>query len=214
MSRSDLVYVIMEFKQDDCDQNQACASVRHRGHQSLPSTPEEVENLEFEQQLSAKLDTLSISPARQSRRNSQILNPYHCRRQERDDFRPRACSMPSQFKQYKKIKHNEEFSPEFQRVRSFSISGKGILNRGDSFKRVNRCASGDMHSSVISEGSSVDSTQTNCTVLVMGPTGVGKSSLIQQFTTSEYTGGEDISLAGKPASTPYIIMVATFTIYI
>ena len=97
--------------------------------------------------------------------------------------------------------------PDIYRVRTFSTSSKGIINRGDSFKRRAGSQQGSLHdinktrnSSVNSVGSSLASGDSNLepccyNVLLMGPNGVGKTSLIQQFRTSEYMGNEDVNLS-------------------
>ena len=106
------------------------------------------------------------------------------------------------------------------RVRSFSTSGKTVVNRGDSFKS---CTTSSGHASICdstcsitvddsyynqSRTSSVSSAddRSDCSsynippqmykVLMLGTHGVGKSSLAQQFTTSEYMGHVE-TLPGK-----------------
>ena len=154
-------------------------------------------------------------------------------------FRPRTRSMPSRSRatklQHKSFTVAEGYlvaSGEFRhqgilntgddleteaiyRVRSFSTSGKTVINRGDSFKS---CTTSSGHasiggsvtsipgedsyftqsrtSSVSSQGDKSDSSSCGIPppmykVLMLGTHGVGKSSLAQQFTTSEYMGHVD-----------------------
>jgi Rad/Gem-related GTP binding protein 1 len=110
------------------------------------------------------------------------------------------------------------------RVRTFSTSARGIINRGDSFKRrsgvlqppsmesvqLQQQATGEEDVqrertwSNTSQGSSAGSAASSCgtppvhRVVVMGARGVGKTSIIQQFMTSEYMGNADASLGEFP----------------
>ncbi len=102
---------------------------------------------------------------------------------------------------------------EFHRVRSFTTTPKGVvLNRGDSLKKTKHSSS---HGSLDSAGSgplglrgrtsSNASQESGSTisetsppddppiynVLMLGSTGTGKSSITQQFMTSEYVGPDD-----------------------
>ena len=202
---------------DDFEEFQAKAFTRHRGRRSsrsLPSTPKGVYSPNYEKQLANKLDNVSVSEVMRRRKNLNDSHfqqrSYSCkqRRFNNHEFRPRTSSMPSRVKRPSTLilkpadrdDSEEDVFHEVQRVRTFSSSEKGgIVNRGDSFKRKTgrSSAAGSRQSSVTSQGSSVCSTEEPCTVLIMGPTGVGKSSLIQQFTTSEYMGGEDASMDGE-----------------
>ncbi|XP_054288938.1 ras-related protein Rap1-like [Macrosteles quadrilineatus] len=85
---------------------------------------------------------------------------------------------------------------EYCTVRHFSISGRKVVNRGDSFK-VKRSTSGHSVTSMESSGGEVDSPprrspvpqatlQGAYEVAVIGASSVGKNSLISQFMTSEY----------------------------
>ena len=102
-------------------------------------------------------------------------------------------------------------------VRNFSTSSKGIVNRGDSFKRKNRSnsdltagASNGSTGSISSTVGKVSPIERNMRmrdrdrrveelkaavhkVLMLGDHGVGKSALLQQFMTSEYMGAVDAS---------------------
>lgn len=96
-----------------------------------------------------------------------------------------------------------EENTEFYLVRTFSTSKKGLINRGDSFKRrktpiaSNGCgpeeAGGDCLRATenLSHASSVGSLDSHSEppihrVMMLGSHGVGKSSLLQQFTSSDY----------------------------
>ena len=83
-------------------------------------------------------------------------------------------------------------------VRNFAISSKGIVNRGDSFKRKsNQSVCSEPPEAEVGDqskqgngGSSVGSGGAPFmnSVLVLGCHGVGKTALLQQFMTSEYMG--------------------------
>jgi len=88
----------------------------------------------------------------------------------------------------------------YVRVRSFSTSSRGVKNRGDSFKRRQQRSSSS--SSSFGESNAINgnssSTKTNgvssasvaeMKVVVVGDVGVGKRSIVSQFTTSEYMHG-------------------------
>ena len=91
-------------------------------------------------------------------------------------------------------------------VRSFVTSPKGLVNRGDSFKR--KPSDSTKHSTSGGIGPSTGSTTRKHTrsplsrvlshekphnVLIMGERSVGKTSLVTQFMTSEYLAGLDTS---------------------
>lgn len=125
------------------------------------------------------------------------------------EFRERTFSSPRQC-------HKGEFFPIFQkrpspvenedvmRMRTFTIDSKGYLvNRGDSFRcRSNTAGSGSVPCSNNSKSSSSYSSRCQSplpeppisptpdipkyNILVLGIEGVGKTSVINQFTTSEF----------------------------
>ena len=152
--------------------------------------------------------------------------------EDEDEMRPRTSSMPSKgnirrpqsLKVRTTYSHNQtpddgvEQDPcPFYRVRSFTSSSKGIINRGDSFKRRRRLGTSDASVDSIdscpdrlkhtwstqsqgSRGSSVSSTVDYDTpasyrVIILGAIGVGKTALIRQFKTSDYMGNADTSLS-------------------
>ncbi|XP_022246276.1 uncharacterized protein LOC106462886 [Limulus polyphemus] len=95
---------------------------------------------------------------------------------------------------------------DFQRLRNFSVTSKGLINRGDSFR--NKSRSSHSESSIASQYyfsttpirssrshlplptpqvfPEIDTDIERHKVLVVGASEVGKSSLTTQFTTSEY----------------------------
>ena len=118
-----------------------------------------------------------------------------------EDMRPRAKSFPGKnhLKRPDKLKLEPGFQSglgqdDWQRIRHFVITPKGIINCGDSF-RSKSCSSS--LKSLASNGSgtgslgsacsvtSHDPQQTNYRVLILGAAGVGKTTLSQQFLTSE-----------------------------
>ena len=108
-----------------------------------------------------------------------------------------------------------------RRVRSFKTTSKGgVVNRGDSYKKrphkdrnlscvglvydenLDPTANGQTVDSMKNEiaiqiktaDGNVSSASSSYTVVVLGPPGVGKTSLTSQFMTSEYIGVTDNSL--------------------
>ncbi|XP_076325242.1 GTP-binding protein GEM-like [Tachypleus tridentatus] len=90
---------------------------------------------------------------------------------------------------------------DYQRLRNFSITPKGLINRGDSFRSKSHSSQ-----SVSSSGSQLPSAEITgeaheapslptirYRVVVLGCPEVGKSCLITQFTTSEYICAYDAS---------------------
>ncbi|XP_061197801.1 GTP-binding protein GEM-like [Saccostrea echinata] len=92
----------------------------------------------------------------------------------------------------------------FQRVRSFKVTSKGLVNHGDSFRNKNRGrtlpSSGsfklDKKQPLPSETSNdTDSYSSSANeyfrIAILGAHSVGKTTLMNQFMTSEYIGGQD-----------------------
>ncbi|XP_013775476.1 GTP-binding protein Rit1-like [Limulus polyphemus] len=120
-------------------------------------------------------------------------------------FRARLASYPSDVSKLQDPRFSSLVGDDgcYQRLRNFSITSKGVVNRGDSFRsslynlsphrsqshlsfdgKDNFCSvSTPAHSS--SDGMS-ELFGATCKVLVIGSSEVGKSLLAQQFTTSEY----------------------------
>ncbi len=164
------------------------------------------------------------------RRTRRTLHPeLNLDNEDSDGMRPRTASMPSKGNHVRRPQslkvrptHSQGQTPveggaqdpcPFYRVRSFTSSSKGIVNRGDSFKRKKRLATSDASVDSIdstgdrlrhtwstqsqgSRGSSVSSTvdadvPASHRVVILGATGVGKTAVVQQFKTSDYMGNVD-----------------------
>ncbi|XP_062574257.1 GTP-binding protein RAD-like [Saccostrea cucullata] len=94
----------------------------------------------------------------------------------------------------------------FQRVRSFKMTSKGLINHGDSIRNKNRSTSASRSSSLkdnrrkrMASNDSCDtcSSLSSCSggyyrVSILGTHSVGKTAIMNQFMTSEYTGGLDL----------------------
>nr|XP_036218874.1 putative GPI-anchored protein pfl2 isoform X1 [Bactrocera oleae]XP_036218875.1 putative GPI-anchored protein pfl2 isoform X1 [Bactrocera oleae]XP_036218876.1 putative GPI-anchored protein pfl2 isoform X1 [Bactrocera oleae] len=153
-------------------------------------------------------------------------SPHHSRSQSvktpgsRASGRPNQLCLPQQRSRVASMP-NTGVEEEYYRLRHFSITGKGVVNRGDSLKsRRSRS-----NNSVASSNSSTEhltaaqipapnSARTSATcslassresstsnpgsgpyrVLMLGGPAVGKSSLVSQFMTSEYLHAYDTSI--------------------
>ncbi len=110
-------------------------------------------------------------------------------------------------------RQQQETGGQVYRVRSFITSPKGIINRGDSYRLRSFASNCSLESTASSPGGgymrafslashgsySTGSSMENpegptYRVLVMGSGGTGKTTLIQQFMTSEYLGNMENSL--------------------
>lgn len=100
----------------------------------------------------------------------------------------------------------ESSQDTFQRVRSFKMTSKGLVNHGDSLRNKSKSKTSSRSSSLkdnrrqrISSDTSDDtcSSVSSCSggyyrVVILGSPSVGKTALMNQFMTSEYTGGLDL----------------------
>ncbi|XP_021342146.1 uncharacterized protein LOC110442729, partial [Mizuhopecten yessoensis] len=160
---------------------------------------------------------LNVSPRPRSRSSSVKKSKKKNLEAFDLDIRPRTSSLPTK-NTYKKpnlgsLRHTSEGcgdddDPDFYRLRTFELTSKGIVNRGDSLRSrsTNSIMSSGSEmgclsrtSSSLSQGSFGNSTGSGGAVvpfrvLVVGPEGTGKSCMVRQFTTSEYLGGFDTSL--------------------
>lgn len=130
---------------------------------------------------------------------------------------PRRNSMPDTGgKDLLSVREGANGEP-LRRVRSFKMTSKGIVNRGDTFRESNTSLASDgsfseqtfhvnrhrqrvpSESENVDPGDDVDSaTSTSIPnvyrVALCGSVGVGKTALVNQFKTSEYMGGFEISI--------------------
>ena len=129
-----------------------------------------------------------------------------------DDIRPRTCSMPTRntIKRPGCLTHTAlhlDVDSELYTLRSFATTSKGVVvNRGDSLRSRSSnsvYSSGSelcplspesRTSSSISRESIGAVADSTFRVAVLGASGVGKTAITQQFTTSEYLGGFDTSV--------------------
>ncbi|KAG6443681.1 hypothetical protein O3G_MSEX002961 [Manduca sexta] len=125
--------------------------------------------------------------------------------------RARVASMP-----------NTGVEEEYYRLRHFSITGKGVVNRGDSL-RSRRSRSNTSVASSASSTEAANRASAPCSlassrdssaglssyrVLVLGGPGVGKSSLVGQFMTSEYLHAYDTSIDDESGERSVCVLLA------
>ncbi|XP_076672820.1 uncharacterized protein LOC143371490 [Andrena cerasifolii] len=147
----------------------------------------------------------SAHPRARQRRTSNFLElPVP------DHIRPRVHSLPEKA-------YNPRAGDDLYRLRAFSITPKGVVNRGDSIisrrSRSNTSVNSSRNSNVSGErspfegsccsgqGVAADSTESDeieevpkYRVVLLGDSGVGKTALVSQFMTSEYMNTYDASL--------------------
>ncbi|XP_030380189.1 uncharacterized protein LOC115628284 isoform X2 [Scaptodrosophila lebanonensis] len=192
-----------------------------QGHAGLVQQNKRDENM---RQLLDVTNTLTIEELRDF--EMRYGSPHHSRSQSvktpgsRASGRPNQLCLPQQRSRVASMP-NTGVEEEYYRLRHFSITGKGVVNRGDSLKsRRSRS-----NNSVASSNSSTEhltaqqlpapsSARTSATcslassresstsnpgsgpyrVLMLGGPAVGKSSLVSQFMTSEYLHAYDTSI--------------------
>ncbi|XP_076239423.1 uncharacterized protein LOC143182353 [Calliopsis andreniformis] len=146
----------------------------------------------------------SAHPRARQRRTSNFLElPVP------DHIRPRVHSLPEKA-------YNPRAGDDLYRLRAFSITHRGVVNRGDSIisrrSRSNTSVNSSRNSNVSGERSPfdgsccsgqgvADSTESEeieeipkYRVVMLGDSGVGKTALVSQFMTSEYMNTYDASL--------------------
>ncbi|CAB3361210.1 Hypothetical predicted protein [Cloeon dipterum] len=157
-------------------------------------------------QASEELGPLAFNRYRQRRTSNFLELPVP------DHVRPRVCSLPEK-------PYNPRSGDDIYRLRTFSITNKGVVNCGDSFisrrsksnTSVNSASSRHSNASGVSpgerspfEGSCCGSSYVSSEasgnevakhrVVLLGDAGVGKTALVSQFMTSEYMNTYDASL--------------------
>ncbi|KAG4069972.1 hypothetical protein HA402_015196 [Bradysia odoriphaga] len=152
-------------------------------------------------------------------------SPHHCRSQSvktpgsRASGRPNQLCLPQQRSRVASMP-NTGVEEEYYRLRHFSITGKGVVNRGDSLKSKrsrsnNSVASSNSSTEHLTATNALNSARTSATcslassresttsnppcngpykVLMLGEADVGKSSIVSQFMTSEYIHAYDTSI--------------------
>ncbi|XP_076323973.1 uncharacterized protein LOC143232412 [Tachypleus tridentatus] len=151
---------------------------------------------------------------------------------EEEQFRPRGATMPSDSRSYLREKrrqrlreraspswspldHLEDVDEHFYRLRNFSTTSKGeVINRGDQFRQWSRSsnsvASSYTYPSCISTDTSCSFDQegrcTHLKVLVLGAVGVGKSSIVTQFMSSEYMNTYNVSQDDELEKTIFLLL--------
>ncbi|XP_035904633.1 uncharacterized protein LOC118508899 isoform X3 [Anopheles stephensi] len=154
-------------------------------------------------------------------------SPHHSRSQSvktpgsRASGRPNQLCLPQQRSRVASMP-NTGVEEEYYRLRHFSITGKGVVNRGDSLKSrrsksnnsVASSNSSTEHLTPAAGAAAAGSARTSATcslassresstsnpasgpykVLMLGGPAVGKSSLVSQFMTSEYLHAYDTSI--------------------
>ncbi|CAC5423998.1 unnamed protein product [Mytilus coruscus] len=124
---------------------------------------------------------------------------------EIDGIRPRTSSLPTKNNYRRPLIKNlrtnyEDQDHDLYRLRTFEMTSKGIVNRGDSIKSrsTNSIVSSEGDGNTLSIGSSSCSQNSLANsegslqrpkpykIVILGALGVGKSTIVQQFLTSEY----------------------------
>lgn len=152
-------------------------------------------------------ETLTVSRQHRSRRRKS-LSPHHGRSLSFRSLRPRGNSIPYGGSTYQSRDRSpsvpRDWDDDCYTLRQFCITAKGgVINKGDLYRHRSRS-----NTSVASTCSGVTggaSSTTSCSsghpapshprkVLMMGTVGVGKTSLVTQFMSSEYMNSYDGSL--------------------
>ncbi|XP_070494454.1 uncharacterized protein [Chironomus tepperi] len=149
-------------------------------------------------------------------------SPHHTRSQSvktpgsRASGRPNQLCLPQQRSRVASMP-NTGIEEEYYRLRHFSITGKGIVNRGDSLKSRRSRSNNSVASSNSStehlttaanhgdsartslassreSSTSAQGSQIPFRVLMLGSEKVGKTSIVSQFMTSEYLHAYDTSI--------------------
>ncbi|KAI5631146.1 ras family domain-containing protein [Phthorimaea operculella] len=153
-------------------------------------------------------------------------SPHHSRSQSVKAARSRTgerqlLGLPSQRARVASMP-NTGVEEEYYRLRHFSITGKGVINRGDSL-RSRRSRSNTSVASSASSTEAITRASAPCSlassrdssaglsayrVLVIGASGVGKSSLVGQFMTSEYLHAYDTSIDDESGERSVCVLLA------
>ncbi|XP_013111699.2 uncharacterized protein LOC106090148 isoform X4 [Stomoxys calcitrans] len=213
--------------EQDKDPQTSSLSVRKRNSQQLNQAPTITQLYQQKRddnirQLLDVTNTLTFEELRDF--EMRYGSPHHSRSQSvktpgsRASGRPNQLCLPQQRSRVASMP-NTGVEEEYYRLRHFSITGKGVINRGDSLKSRRSKSNNSVASSNSSNehltapqapqatrssanhslASSRESSTSNpgngpYRVLMMGAPAVGKSSLVSQFMTSEYLHAYDTSI--------------------
>ncbi|KAI8127043.1 hypothetical protein CVS40_2846 [Lucilia cuprina] len=241
----------ISVEQDKDPQNIITLSARKRHSQQFHQAPNTAgtQHQNYQQQQQQKRDenmrqlldvtnTLTFEELRDF--EMRYGSPHHSRSQSvktpgsRASGRPNQLCLPQQRSRVASMP-NTGVEEEYYRLRHFSITGKGVINRGDSLKSRrsksnNSVASSNssnehlttqlqptqVHSARNSATCSLASSRESSTsnpgsgpyrVLMLGGTAVGKSSLVSQFMTSEYLHAYDTSIVVFSVAETYITSI-------
>nr|XP_031839144.1 GTP-binding protein Rit2 [Nomia melanderi] len=163
-------------------------------------------------------------------------SPHHSRSQSvktpgsRSSGRPNYLCLPQQRSRVASMP-NTGVEEEYYRLRHFSITGQGVVNRGDSLKSRRSRSNNSVASSnsstehltasypgsarnsaagslASSRESSASQGSTPYRVLMLGAPAVGKSSLVSQFMTSEYLHAYDTSIDDESGEKTVSVLLA------
>ncbi|XP_069958681.1 uncharacterized protein [Cherax quadricarinatus] len=161
-----------------------------------------------------------LTPAELHEFDMKYGSPHHARsRSIKSLARPTLLALPLERPRLTSLPVNgaDDDDDDYYRLRHFSITGRRIVNRGDSFKsrrtRSNTSVASDASSAdgcawshpcslatsaassaASSQASSASEMTTPYRVVMLGGPGVGKTALVHQFMTSEYINAYDNSL--------------------
>ncbi|XP_076372476.1 GTP-binding protein REM 1-like [Tachypleus tridentatus] len=157
----------------------------------------------------------------QSMRNARRIRPP-------DHLRQRNSSIPREESASPPIHHPSPIYPklllqqegDWERLRNFSATSKGVINRGDSFRSKSHSASnisnlephqeparimGQISLPNTTSASACASENRKYQVLIIGSPDVGKTSLIIQFATSEYISAYEASMEDTDKSVTVVL---------
>nr|XP_029726453.1 uncharacterized protein LOC109423306 isoform X1 [Aedes albopictus]XP_029726455.1 uncharacterized protein LOC109423306 isoform X1 [Aedes albopictus] len=218
-NEGDFISVEQGKDQQQQHQQQSSSSMRRKNRQQLQR--EQQQRDENMRQLLDVTNTLTTEEIKDF--EMRYGSPHHSRSQSvktpgsRASGRPNQLCLPQQRSRVASMP-NTGVEEEYYRLRHFSITGKGVVNRGDSLKSrrsksnnsVASSNSSTEHLTAVGAGSartsatcSLASSRESSTsnpaagpykVLMLGGAAVGKSSLVSQFMTSEYLHAYDTSI--------------------
>lgn len=210
----------VDMEQDGTERKLSVPKICHDFDSEDNKTTENNKLLQRRKMLNAdipNLDTLTLNPNAHGR-SCSFRNRPRPKLLDVDFDRPRRSSLPSPVSNhhlsvsFEDISKRQSSQQPLQRVRSFKTTNKGgVVNRGDSFKRssnsvnstgsvivnsdaaINRQRANSTHSKESANVESIASSNETPVykVAMLGDKGVGKTSLTNQFMTSEFVAFEN-----------------------